>query len=113
MATFRKKIISFFILSIFGLSGVINAQQRTLHNDSETYTFKTPYSNRLECTVKSFENGILIGKIVNVSADERVITDGKVDLSKLKPIAFDPFNNAYVGIGDKVGDAFKDGMQLK
>ena len=67
----------------------------------------------LECTVKSFENGILIGKIVNVSAAERVITDGKVDLSKLKPIAFDPFNNAYVGIGDKVGDAFKDGMQLK
>ncbi len=52
MATFRKKIISLFILSIFGLSGVMNAQQRTLHNDSETYTFKTPYSNRLECTVK-------------------------------------------------------------
>ena len=27
----------------------------------------------LECRVKSFENGILIGEIVNVSADERVI----------------------------------------
>lgn len=29
--------------------------------------------------IKSFENGILIGEIVNVSADERVITDTFLD----------------------------------
>ncbi len=67
----------------------------------------------MECKVKSFENGILIGEIVNVSADESTITDGKVDLTKFKPIAFDPFNNAYVGLGEKVGNAFKDGLELK
>ncbi len=67
----------------------------------------------MECTVKSFEDGILIGEIVNVSADESVVVDGKVDLSKFKPIAFDPFNNAYIGLGEKVGNAFKDGMALK
>lgn len=67
----------------------------------------------LECKVKSFENGILIGEIVNVSADESVVTDGNVDLKKLKPIAFDPCNNAYVALGDKVGNAFADGMKLK
>ena len=67
----------------------------------------------LECKVKSFENGILIGEIVNVSADERVVTDGNIDLKKLKPIAFDPCNNVYVALGDKVGDAFKAGLQLK
>ena len=67
----------------------------------------------LECKVKSFNDGILIGEIVNVSADESVVTDGKVDMKKLKPIAFDPFNNVYIGIGEKVADAFLDGEKLK
>ncbi len=67
----------------------------------------------LECKVKSFENGILIGEIVNVCADEAVLTDGKIDPKKLKPITFDPVNNAYIGLGEKVGNAFKDGAKLK
>ena len=67
----------------------------------------------LECRVKSFEDGILIGEIVNVSADESVVTDGKIDLKKLRPIAFDPCNNAYVALGEKVGSAFADGAKLK
>ena len=67
----------------------------------------------LECKVKSFENGILIGEIVNVNADESVVVDGAVDIRKLKPISFDPFGNAYYGVGEKVGNAFKDGAALK
>ena len=67
----------------------------------------------LECEVKSFSNGILIGKIVNVCADESVVTDGKIDPKKVKPIAFDPCNNTYVSMGDVVGKAFSDGNQLK
>lgn len=67
----------------------------------------------MECKVKSFENGILIGEIVNVSADESVVTDGAVDITKVKPISFDPFSNGYFGIGERVGNAFKDGMALK
>lgn len=67
----------------------------------------------LECKVKSFENGILVGEIVNVNADESVLTDGKIDPKKLKPITYDPVNNAYLGLGEKVGNAFKDGLKLK
>lgn len=67
----------------------------------------------LECKVKSFEDGILVGEIVNVCADESVITDGKIDPKKLKPIAYDPCNGTYVGLGDVVGKAFGDGLQLK
>lgn len=67
----------------------------------------------LECKVKSFEDGILVGEIVNVSADESVITDGRIDPKKLKPITFDPCNNTYIGLGDKVGDAFNCGAVLK
>lgn len=67
----------------------------------------------LECRVKSFENGILVGEIVNVNADESILTDGKIDPKKLKPITYDPVNNTYVGLGEVVGKAFGDGMKLK
>ena len=68
----------------------------------------------VECKVKEFneETCILKGEIVNVSADDSVLTDGKVDLSKVKPIAFDPFNNAYNVLGAKVGDAWGAGKEL-
>lgn len=67
----------------------------------------------LECKVKSFADGILVGEIVNVCAEESVITDGKIDPKKLKPIAYDPCNHTYTGLGDIVGKAFGDGLQLK
>lgn len=67
----------------------------------------------LECKVKSYEDEILIGEIVNVNADENILTDGKIDPKKLRPIAYDPVNHTYLGLGEKVGDAFKDGMKLK
>lgn len=67
----------------------------------------------LECKVKSFDNGILVGEIVNINADESILTDGKIDPAKLKPISYDPVNNDYLVLGEKVGDAFKDGLKLK
>jgi len=70
----------------------------------------------VECELISYdpESCRLVGRIVNVSADESVLGDnGKVDPAKLRPITFDPMNNAYLVLGDKVGNAFRDGMQLK
>ena len=69
----------------------------------------------LECRVKSWdtETGYLIGEIVASQADERILTDGKVDLGKLRPIIFDPSFNAYRVVGEVLGKAFSDGMKLK
>lgn len=69
----------------------------------------------LECKVKSYDEDAcrLIGEIVNISVDESVLTDGKVDVEKVQPISFDPFNNTYHVLGQKVGNAFSDGKQLK
>ena len=39
--------------------------------------------------------------------------NGAVDVSKARPITFDPFNNKYVVLGDTVGTAFRDGKALK
>lgn len=66
----------------------------------------------LECKVKSFEDGILIGEIVNVSADESILTEGHIDPKKLRPIAYDPVNHTYVTLGEVVGKAFSDGRKL-
>ncbi len=56
----------------------------------------------------------LVGEIVNVSVDESVLTpEGKVDVAKLAPIVFDPVNSAYHKLGEKVGNAFQDGLKLK
>lgn len=67
----------------------------------------------LECKVKSFNDGILIGEIVNVCADESILTGGLIDYKKLKPIAFDPCMNKYISMGEIVGSAFADGLALK
>ena len=69
----------------------------------------------LECRVKSWdtETGYVIGEIVASQADEAILTDGKVDLGKLRPIIFDPSFNAYRVVGEVVGRAFSDGLKLK
>lgn len=70
----------------------------------------------VECKLIDFNpgTGILRGEIVNVSVDERVLDEnGKMDASKVVPIIFDPFNNDYLKVGEKVGNAFSDGKQLK
>lgn len=69
----------------------------------------------LECKLVKFnEDGNVIGEILNVSADEQVLgEDGLVDAAKLKAIAFDAVHNEYLVLGDKVGNAFKDGKQVK
>ena len=69
----------------------------------------------LECKVISYdpESCRLVGEIVNVCADESVLTDGKVDVSKLRPITYDPMNYHYLVLGEKVGQAFHDGKALK
>lgn len=70
----------------------------------------------LECRLVSYdeESCRMIGEIVNVSAEESVLDEnGKIDPGKLQPITFDPVNNAYLKLGEKVGNAFRDGLALK
>lgn len=68
----------------------------------------------LECEMISYdeENEILIGKIVNVSADENVLDGDKVDVKKVDPIVYDPTSHSYYTLGDKAGNAFSDGKKL-
>ena len=71
----------------------------------------------LECEFIEYQDdkyGIgVIGKVVNVTADESVMVDDKVDISLVNAIAFDPYTHGYYKITERVGEAFKDGLKLK
>lgn len=69
----------------------------------------------VECRLVSYDENTcrMVGEIVNVCADESVLTDGAIDPMKLRPITYDGMNHAYHVLGEKVGSAFKDGAALK
>lgn len=69
----------------------------------------------LECRLVRFnEDGVCIGDILNVSADESVLSpDGKIDAKLLNPIIYDGATHAYFTFGERVGTAFSDGLKLK
>ena len=71
----------------------------------------------LECEFIEYQDneyGVgVIGKVVNLTADESVMVDGKVDISLVDAIAFDPYTHGYYRVSERVGDAFRDGMKLK
>ncbi len=104
--------------------GIVSAKQEPNKMEKAGFTtLKSEFVNApiinelpltLECKfLKCNEDGNVIGEIVNVSADESILTDGNVDHKKLDAIIFDPATAAYIRFGEKVGNAFKDGAKLK
>ncbi len=71
----------------------------------------------MECEFIEYQSndyGIgVVGKVVNVSANEEVMTGDNVDITKVEAIAFDPYTHGYYKVTDRVGNAFKDGFELK
>ena len=69
----------------------------------------------VECRLHKFtEDGICIGEIVNVCAEESVLDEsGKIDAKKMNPIIYDSVTHAYWNYGEKVGQAFSDGKKIK
>lgn len=77
----------------------------------------TEYPVTLECEVVEMQDqpyGLrVLGKIVNVIADEKVLDDaGRIDAAKLNAFAFDQMQNGYYAIGEKVGQAWQSGAEL-
>lgn len=71
----------------------------------------------MECEFVEYQNDEygcgVVGKVVNVSAEESVMTNDQVDIAKLGAIAYDSFTNGYYKVTERVGNAFKDGLKLK
>ena len=69
----------------------------------------------VECKLLKFnEDGICIGEILNVSAEESILdAEGRIDAKKLDPIIYDSVTHAYWNFGEKVGQAFSDGKKIR
>lgn len=77
----------------------------------------TEFPLALECELAEIaetENlHAVVGTIVNVSADEKVIGEsGKVDPLKLNALIFDQFQAGYYVAGEKVGQAWNAGKEM-
>ncbi len=75
------------------------------------------YPLTLECKVERMEDepyGLrVLGKIVNVTADEAVLDDeGKIDAKKLNAFLFDQMRNGYYAVGEKIGQAWHSGAEF-
>jgi len=76
------------------------------------------FSLILECKlIHTFEIGLhtqFIGEIMDVKAEESVLNaEGIPDIEKVQPIIYAPSSSTYHGIGNKLGDAFSIGKDIK
>lgn len=70
------------------------------------------YECELSEIVKSGHFHAVIGKIINVAADESVLDEnGRLDAKKTGMLLFDSFSNNYVTLGEKAGEAWKEGRK--
>ncbi len=72
------------------------------------------YKLTLECravTITDYDDGgaRVVGEVVNWSADPSILTNGKVDITKLRPIIFNSADVNYYVVGDSVGKAWGSG----
>ncbi|WP_421903564.1 flavin reductase family protein [Maridesulfovibrio sp.] len=71
----------------------------------------------MECklvkTVELDTNMIFIGELVGTWTEDKYMTDGYIDIEKVKPMTLSMPDNHYWGLGRKIGKAWHDGKELK
>ena len=79
----------------------------------------TDFPMTLECRIlrkidESEEGYYIVAEIVNILVNEEYLAeDGKPNVEKMQLITYDPVHHGYIALGDRVGNAFFDGKQLK
>ena len=67
----------------------------------------------MECKLVEFTDYGVVGEIINVSVDDKVLGDDeKIDASKIHALIYDTFNHGYYEVGNKVGQAFSEGKKI-
>ena len=67
---------------------------------------------RLHDTYETKTHDLFIGEIAATYADDAVLTGGKVDLAKVRPLLFDMSSRKYWSLGIPVGDCWGAGKKL-
>lgn len=76
------------------------------------------YPLAMECKVVEMSErdgggAFVVGEIVNAVADPAILTDGKIDIKKLDPVAWDASSFNYLTLGDSVGKAWHSGKAIQ
>lgn len=114
-----KTVIPSDYVGIVSANDVPDKMQRAGFHITKSEYVNAPLIDELPMTVeckliKFNEDGICVGEIVNVSADDSILDEnGKVDAKKLDPIIYDSVTHAYWTFGERVGQAFYDGKKIK
>lgn len=69
-----------------------------------------------ECKVSKVtqvnEDFHFVGDIVNILADESILTNGRIDPKKLQALTFDAVHRSYIVLGETVGRAWMEGRKF-
>lgn len=114
----KKHVVESDYLGIVSGNVVSDKFDKTNLTYSKSEIIDAPIVNEyplcMECELLEGEsNWGIVGKVLKVTVDEEVIKDGNVDINLLNAICFDSFTNGYYEIGNRVGNAFSDGRQIK
>lgn len=99
-----------------------NKLERIGYSTSDAKTVDAPVVNELllslECqvvhTVTVGSHMQVTGEVKRIIADESILSDeDKVVLERLQPLIYDEEQVRYLGIGEKIADAFKLGAEMK
>lgn len=118
MAT-AEQLVACDYVGIVSANDVPNKMEKAGFHTVKSENVDAPLIEELplavECKLISYDEETcrMVGEIINVCADERILIDGVIDPMKLRPITYDGMNHAYYVLGEKVGNAFKDGAALK
>jgi flavin reductase (DIM6/NTAB) family NADH-FMN oxidoreductase RutF len=70
-----------------------------------------------ECRVVHVEklglHTMFVGEIVGIKAEEELLTDGRPDLQKIRPILFSSGDRGYHSVGSRLADGFTQRTPLK
>jgi flavin reductase (DIM6/NTAB) family NADH-FMN oxidoreductase RutF len=67
---------------------------------------------RLHSVMDTLTHDVFVGEVVATYADPAVLTDGKVDLAKVRPLLFDMSTHTYWSLGKPVARCWDVGKQL-
>ena len=69
--------------------------------------------NKLIKKVELKTNYFFIAEIINIFSEKKYLSDGKLDVKKVKPFLLTMPDNRFWSIGDCIGDAWGAGIKLK
>ncbi|NJB68384.1 flavin reductase (DIM6/NTAB) family NADH-FMN oxidoreductase RutF [Desulfobaculum xiamenense] len=68
---------------------------------------------RLHSVIDLNSHDVFVGEVVRTHANPDVLTNGKVDITKLRPLLFDMASKKYWSIGQPVADCWSIGKTIK